>query len=125
MRKNNNLLTLIGTSLVLTGCFNYHDSVKDETIMTLKEEDKLRMHYLEANTGQIASEEMKFMQQYKPVNATPQESLMIKLLYHHVGSKPLTPYNSELTTEQRWNSLEVEKKLAFYHRLKEIHFSKQ
>ncbi len=125
MRKTKNLLNLIGASLVLTGCSNYHDSIKDETITALKERNKLMEHYLEANSGQIATEEMKFMQQYDPINATSKESLMITLLYHHIGSNPLAPYNSNLTTEQRWNSLGVEKKLAFYHRLKEIHFSKQ
>lgn len=124
MGKIKNLLSVIGTSLVLAGCSNYPNSEKDETIIAIKERDKLVEHYLEANPIQIAKEEMNFMQQYNPLNATPRESLMITLLYHHIGSKPLERYNSDLTTEQRWNSLEVEKKLAFYHRLREIHFSK-
>ncbi len=125
MRKNKNLLNVIGASLVLTGCCNYYESVRDETAIALKEGNELARHYLKANPGQIAEKEMKFMMQYKPLNATPYESLMITLLYHNVGSKPLAQYNSDLTTEQRWNSLEVGKKLAFYHRLKEINFSKQ
>ncbi len=124
MRKTKNLLKIIGASLVLTGCCNDYNSVKEETNIALKEGNELTRHYFEANPGQIAEEEMKFMRQYKPINANSYESLMIAVLYHSVGSKPLAPYNSDLTTEQRWNSLEVEKKLAFYHRLKEIQLTK-
>lgn len=124
MRQNKNLLNIIGASLVLTGCCNYYDSTKDETTIDFKERDNLAKHYIEANPGQIAEDEMKFMEQYKPLNANSRESLMIALLHHSVGSKPLEPYNSNLTTEQRWNSLGVEKKLAFYHRLKEIYLIK-
>lgn len=124
MRKNKSLLNVIGASLILTSSCSHYDSIKDETIIALKEKNELTRHYLEANPCQIDSNEMKFMQQYKPLNATPYEALMINLLHHNVGSKPLEPYNSDLTTEQRWNSLGIEKRLAFYHRLKEIHFSK-
>ncbi len=123
MKKNKNLLGIIGTSLVLAGCCNYMDYTKNERDIVLKERNKLIEHYTEANPGQITGDEMRFMEKYEPLNATSQETLMITLLYHNVGS-PLETYKSELTTEQRWNSLDVEKKLAFYHRLKEIYFPK-
>ena len=120
MNKIKNLLAVIGTSIALTGCNDSYNPEKDETIIAIKEGNRLMHYYLRANPEQMTIEEMNFIQQYDPKKATQKESLMIELLYHSMGSSPLEPLNKELTTKQRWNWMEIEKKLAFYHRLKEL-----
>ena len=120
VKRLKNLLVVIGASIALTGCGNQYEPEKDETTLALKEGNRLLHYYLRANPEKMTIEEMNFIQQYNPKKATKNESLMIELLYHSMGSSPLEPHDPKLTTEQRWNWMELEKKIAFYERVKEL-----
>ena len=120
--KLERILSVMGLSLALTGCGSYPEmrNYKKITSQDLGEIAELSIKYGQALAAPISAEQDTFIKSYDPKKASSQEIILINYL--------VRPYSRKMrakTTEEKWNTLELEEKRAFYERLIEIKNSRQ
>ena len=128
MGKIKNLLAIIGAVAALNSCSQpnkENQKIKQENQRNsrIRKEGCILLRYyfsFEGKNIEMNINEKNFIENYNPDNTREDEEMLIDTLFYQFGTSPLPEYNPNLSLEDKWNALEIEKKRAFYKRFVEL-----